>query len=105
MNEPQTITVEKQQHANQVGGVFNGLAMYLQSLAHENADGQLVLTEQLNDARKLVLLASFWAIQHVMVYGVPQKKSPPAPADVPPADAPLAETSADAPASRIVPSG
>lgn len=66
-----TITPERQTAALQVGSVFNSMQIYLQSLAHPSEDGKLILTEALNDARKKIQEASYWAIQHVLMNGLP----------------------------------
>ena len=51
--QPQTITPERQIAAMQAGTVFNSMTQYLQTLAHAaEEDGKLILTEQLNEARK-----------------------------------------------------
>jgi hypothetical protein len=75
---PQTITPERQIAAMQAGTVFNSMTQYLQTLAHAaEEDGKLILTEQLNEARKYMQIASFWAVQHILAYGVPKPKAAP----------------------------
>ncbi len=82
----QTITPERQLAAQQIGIVFNSVQQYLQGLAHATEDGKLILTEPLNDARKKLQEASYWAIQHVLVFGAPAPSQPAA--DSQPAEAP-----------------
>ena len=86
--------------AQQVSNVFNSVTSFLQSLAHEAEEGKILLTEELNDARKALHVASFWAIQHVMRHGIPTPKAandvaadpaPTPPAAATPTDAPKAE--------------
>ena len=72
--QPQTITPERQIAAMQAGTVFNSMTQYLQTLAHAaEEDGKLILTEQLNEARKYMQIASFWAVQHILAYGIAPK--------------------------------
>lgn len=76
-NEQQTITPERQMAAIRVGGAFNSFTQFLQTLAHSaEEDGKLILTEQLNEARKALQVASFWAVQHVLAYGAPPVAPP-----------------------------
>ncbi len=84
MTEPQTITPERQQAASQIGQVFNSLHAFVSTLQHKNDAGQALTTTPLEYARKAIEEASFWAIKHVLMYGMP-----PAPkaADEPPTGA------------------
>jgi hypothetical protein len=75
-NEQQTITPERQMAAIQVGGAFNSFTQYLQTLAHKaEEDGKLILTEPLNEARKALQVASFWAVQHILAHGAPKAEA------------------------------
>lgn len=94
MNQPgpQTITPERQIAAAQVGQTFNSVAQYLQSLAPVDNEGRLVVSEDLNEARKALQVASYWAIQHILKYGTPpapaanEEAPPPVPPAAPPED-------------------
>lgn len=80
---PATITPTRQQDAAAVGAIFNTMQNYLQSLCHEGEEeGKLILTEAINDARKKLQEASYWAIQHVLMNGLPPAKAaPPTPSE------------------------
>lgn len=82
---PQTITPERQQAAAQIGQVFNSMHEYLSTLMHTNPDGQRLTSQPMEYARKALEEASFWAIKHVLMHGIPQP--PKAANDVPPTDA------------------
>jgi hypothetical protein len=73
---PQTITPERQQAAAQVGQVFNSVHEYLSTLMHANADGQKLTSQPMEFARKAAEEASFWAIKHVLQFGVPAAPKP-----------------------------
>jgi hypothetical protein len=93
----QTITPERQQAAAQIGQVFNSLQEYLTTLMHSNAEGQRLTSQPLEYSRKAVEEASFWAIKHVLMHGVPPK---PKAANEQPATetpAPIGEVDAAAP--------
>jgi len=73
MTQPQTITPERQMAAAQVAGVFNSIHQYLGSLQLANEAGEALMTEQLRNAHARIEEASFWAVKHVLNWGVPPK--------------------------------
>lgn len=78
---PQTVTPERQQAAAQIGQIFNSMHGYLSTLQHKNEAGQALTSTPMEYARKAVEEASFWAIKHVLMHGVPPTpKQPDAPA-------------------------
>ena len=91
----QTITPEKQQAAAQVGGLFNSLHSFLETLKHTDANGNKLMSEQLRNAHARIEEAGTWAVKHVLVFG-----PPPAPpkADAPANDEPGEQVPVDAPA-------
>lgn len=91
--QPQTITPERQIAAAQVGAVFNSIHQYLATLQHVDAEGNRVMTKQLEQAHIRVDEASFWAIRHALTFGIP---SPPKPAANDDAAKPAAEAAAPA---------
>ena len=93
---PNAVNPQKAIAAQQVSNVFNSVTSFLQSLAHEAEEGKILLTEELNDARKALHVASFWAIQHVMRHGIPTPKAANDVAE--PAVEPYVPPAADAPA-------
>jgi hypothetical protein len=84
--QQQTITPERQIAAQQVGAVFASLHRYLDSLKLVDDNGQLLMTEQLRNAHARVEESGFWAVKHVLTFGVPAKAPPAAPAEPSPAD-------------------
>jgi hypothetical protein len=94
MTEPQTITPERQVAAAQIGSVFNSLHEYLNTLQHKNDDGQRLTSVPMEHARKAIEEASFWAIKHVLMYGIPTP--PKAANDTPSEGAEAAQTDATA---------
>jgi hypothetical protein len=71
MSEAQTITPERQTAAAQVGQVMNSVHQYLSTLMHANSDGQKLTSQPLEYARQHIEEASFWAVKHVLTYGMP----------------------------------
>lgn len=80
MTEQQTISPERQIAATQIGAVFNSLHDYLNMLQGTNEDGTPQFTQQLVNAHIRVDEAAMWAIKHALMYGVPKRATPPAPA-------------------------
>jgi hypothetical protein len=79
----QTITPERQQAAAQIGQVFNSMQQYLTTLMQTNEAGERLTSQPMEYARKGVEEASFWAIKHVLMHGVPAAPKQP---EAPPAD-------------------
>jgi hypothetical protein len=76
MSEAQTITPERQTAAAQVGQVMNSVHQYLSTLMHANGDGQKLTSQPLEYARQHIEEASFWAVKHVLTYGMPAATAP-----------------------------
>lgn len=68
---PQTITPERQAAAAQVAAVFNSLHAYVTTLQTKNEEGVPLTTQPLEYVRKSIEEASFWAVKHVLQFGVP----------------------------------
>lgn len=92
---PQTITPERQIAASQIGQVFNSIHEYLSTLMHADADGRRLTSQPMEFARKAIEEASFWAIKHVLMHGVPAAPAAANDPNQPAADSqPAAETPA-----------
>lgn len=89
VDAPVGIPQDRQIAASQVGAVFNSIHQFLESLKGKNEAGETLTSEQMRTAHERVEEASFWAVKHVLIYGVPAPLAPAAPAsDAPPPDAP-----------------
>lgn len=77
----QTITPERQAAAAQVASVFNSLHAYVSTLQFKNEEGEPLTTQPLEYVRKSIEEASFWAVKHVLSFGVPPVAAAPAPAE------------------------
>ncbi len=90
MTEPQTVTPERQQAAAQIGQIFNSMHQYLSTLQHKDETGRVLTSAPMEYARKAVEEASFWAIKHVLMHGVPKQPAADSQPAAPSADAPPA---------------
>ena len=87
-NTAPQIPVDRQVAASQVGAVFNSIHQFLESLKTKNEAGETLTSEQMKNAHERIEEASFWAVKHVLMYGIAAPLTPAAPPvdDAPPTD-------------------
>ena len=66
------LTPETTAAAAQIAGMFNSLHKFLDTLKHADAKGDLLMTEHMRNAHTKIEEASFWAVKHVLTFGMPK---------------------------------
>jgi hypothetical protein len=66
------LTPETTAAAAQVAGMFNSLHKFLDSIKHADAKGDLLMTEHMRNAHTKIEEAGFWAVKHVLTFGMPK---------------------------------